>query len=264
MVVDPSLKALLRDRHIHEYQLFAAEYRCITRELGLPRSAAPPSKATYYHWLSGQMKGLPYGYHCLVLETMFPGWTAKELFTRSEKQSVRTASDGMLASITPSVDPAQLAGLWCTGFIFAGGRHHVDLTTVTVTNGVVTARNFPPAPCSEGLNVGFHNDISLTVSGRHLIGQWRNSSDSYYYGSIHLALLPGETILDGYYTGIVTDTEVAADRWRWVRVEPQSLAGIDLHTVNLGDPQRVYNVLIKHAEGGPSAAIALAQLMEKP
>jgi hypothetical protein len=47
-------------------------------------------------------------------------------------------------------------------------------------------------------------------------------------------------------------------------VEPQSVAGIDLHTVILGDPHRVYNVLIEHAEEGPSPAIELAQLTEKP
>jgi hypothetical protein len=260
MTVEPTLKALLRDRHVHEYQVFVAEYRRIARKLELPRSAEPPSKAAYYHWLSGQMKGLPQGYHCLVLETMFPGWTAKELFTRSERRRARAASGGLLASITPSVDPAQLAGLWCTGFMFEGA-HHVDLSTITVTNGVVTVRNFPPAPRTEGQKVGFHNDISLHLSGRHLIGQWRNTSDSYYYGSVHLAVLPGETILDGYYTSVLNDTQVAADRWRWVRVETQSAAGIDLHTLALGEPQHLYNTLLEHAQYGP--AIALAQLTEK-
>jgi hypothetical protein len=252
---------LLRDHHVHEYQAFTAEYRRIARELELPRSAAPPSKATYYHWLSGQMKGLPHGYHCLVLETMFSGWTAKDLFTRSERRRARTASGDLLASITPSVDPAQLAGLWCTGFIFEGA-HHVDLTTITVTNGVVTAQNSPPAPRTKDQNVGFHNDISLDLSGRHLIGQWRNTSDSYYYGSIHLAVLPGEMILDGYYTSVLNDTQVTADRWRWVRVEPQSVEGIDLHTVTLGAPERLYNAIIEHAQYG--SAIALTQLTEKP
>ena len=89
------------------------------------------------------------------------------------------------------MDPAHLAGLWCTGFIFEGA-HHVDLTTITVTNGHVTAHNSPPAPRTEGQTIGFHNDIDFKLSGRHLIGQWRNTSDSYYFRSIPLAVMPGE------------------------------------------------------------------------
>jgi hypothetical protein len=45
-----------------------------------------------------------------------------------------------------------------------------------------------------------------------------------------------------------------------VRVEPQE--DIDLHTVTLGEPERLYNTIIEHAQYGP--AIALAQLTEKP
>jgi hypothetical protein len=255
----PALKTLLRENHLHEYQVFATEYRRVTRELELPRSAEPPSKAAYYHWLSGQMKGLPQGYHCLVLEQMFSGWTVKQLFACGGTRRPRAAGSGLLDSIMPAVDLAHLAGLWCTGFIFEGA-YHVDLTTITVANGQVTARNSPPAPRTEGQTIGYHNDIECKLSGRHLIGQWRNTSDNYYFGSIHLAVMPGETVMDGYYTAVLTDTQVTAERWRFVRVDPQSAIGIDLNAIVLGEPRRLYNALTAHAPYGPP--IALAELTD--
>jgi hypothetical protein len=49
----------------------------------------------------------------------------------------------------PAVEPAQLAGLWVTGYVFGGTKHHVDLSTITVTNSAVRARNYPPEPRAE-------------------------------------------------------------------------------------------------------------------
>ncbi|WP_139810485.1 hypothetical protein [Mycobacterium avium] len=106
-----------------------------------------------------------------MLEQMFTGWTARELFARAEPRRGRTADSGLLASIPPAVDPPHLVGLWVTAFIF-DNLHHVDLTTITIANNAVTARNSPPSPRTEGHAVGFHNDISFSLFGRHLIGQW--------------------------------------------------------------------------------------------
>src|SRR5262249_30357426 len=39
-----------------------------------------PSRAQFHRWLSGELKGLPYGDHCRILEKMFPGWSADQLF----------------------------------------------------------------------------------------------------------------------------------------------------------------------------------------
>ncbi|EUA09670.1 hypothetical protein I553_3754, partial [Mycobacterium xenopi 4042] len=47
-----TLKALLRERHLHEYLEFVAEYRRIARDLAYREVAEPPTKATYYRWLS--------------------------------------------------------------------------------------------------------------------------------------------------------------------------------------------------------------------
>lgn len=205
------------------------------------------------------MTSLPQGYHCPVLEQTFSGWTTRQLFASGGNRRARAARAGLLASIMPAVEPAHLAGLWCTGFIFEGA-HHVDLTTMTVTNGRVTARNSPPVPRTAGQTIGFHNDIECKLAGRHLIGQWRNTCDSYYFGSIHLAVMPGETVMDGYYTAVFTDAQVVADRWRFVRVEPQSATGIDLHTITPGEPRRIYDIITAH--DAYDSPIALAHLTD--
>ena len=66
--------------------------------------------------------------------------------------------------------------------MFDGTKHHVDLSTVTVTNNAVTARNYPPEPRAEAHTSGFRNEIEAGLFGRHLIGRWRNISDTYFYG----------------------------------------------------------------------------------
>ncbi|MGH3556034.1 MAG: hypothetical protein ACRDTK_00675 [Mycobacterium sp.] len=239
-----ALKALLQQRHLHEYSEFVAEYSRRARELDLPRQAAPPTKAQYYRWVGGHIQQLPRGYHCLVLEHMFPGWTARQLFGHLENQHAPLGSGGLLSSIAPAMDPALLAGLWVTTFLF-DGQHHVDLSTITVTNTGVAARNYPPEPRTEDHASGYANDIDAQVIGRHLIGQWRNVNDRYYYGSIHLAVLPGETLLDGYYTAILTDSQVVADKWRWVRVDPRSAEGVDLAAVRLREPRTLSDALAR-------------------
>ena len=39
-----------------------------------------PSRAQLHRWLTGSVRSLPYPDHCRVLEEMFPGWTAEQLF----------------------------------------------------------------------------------------------------------------------------------------------------------------------------------------
>jgi hypothetical protein len=69
-------------------------------------------------------------------------------------------------------------------------------------------------------------------------------------------------MLDGHYTGFLSDSEVVAERWRWVRVEVQSAEGVDLNTVVLGEPQRIYDAIVERSRfDGP---IPLAQLTENP
>jgi hypothetical protein len=255
-----ALKSLLRERHLHEYSEFVAEYRRRAEELSLPRLASPPTKAQYYRWVGGQVQRLPRGYHCMVLERMFPGWTADELFGHAVHD--KEMQEDLLSSVAPAVDPAVLAGSWVTCYEFDDAQHHVDLSTVSVTNGAVTASNYPPMPRTDRHASGFCNDIEAGLFGRHLMGRWRNTNDNYFYGLMHLAVLPGETILEGFYTTLITDSQVEAGPWRWVRVDPESMRGVDLNTVKLGEPRRLYDAIVGRTRfDGP---ISLAELTENP
>lgn len=74
------LKALLRERHLQEHQAFCREYDRVARRVDPELQRSYPSKATFYRWLSGDLRKLPYPGHCRILEAMLPGWSAEELF----------------------------------------------------------------------------------------------------------------------------------------------------------------------------------------
>jgi hypothetical protein len=74
------LKAMLRSRHLQEHRAFCRTYERAAKQLDGSRASAPPSKATFYRWLSGAGTKLPHPDHCRVLEAIFPGCTAAELF----------------------------------------------------------------------------------------------------------------------------------------------------------------------------------------
>src|SRR2546429_9335644 len=71
------LKELLRRRHL-TYNTFCAGYEKIAVQISA--EDIPPSKAQYYRWLSGNLKGgMPYPDACRVLEQMFAPWKAADL-----------------------------------------------------------------------------------------------------------------------------------------------------------------------------------------
>ena len=65
---------------MHAYSEFVAEYKRVAKDLDLPRNAVPPTRSQYYRWVGDQVRTLPQGHHCVVLERMFPGWRVQELF----------------------------------------------------------------------------------------------------------------------------------------------------------------------------------------
>jgi uncharacterized protein DUF5919 len=74
------LRALLRQRHWQTYSTFCAQYDKVARTVDPNLVGSWPSRAQQHRWLSGSMAGLPYPDHCRILEKMFPGWTADQLF----------------------------------------------------------------------------------------------------------------------------------------------------------------------------------------
>jgi 8-oxo-dGTP pyrophosphatase MutT (NUDIX family) len=92
------LRELLRQRHL-KYETFSAEYEKAAAQVAADGVA--PSRAQYYRWLSGQLKGgMPYLDACRVLESMFPPWTAADLFGpyRPGRHVLRDGAPGVLAA----------------------------------------------------------------------------------------------------------------------------------------------------------------------
>jgi DNA-binding transcriptional regulator YhcF (GntR family) len=168
----------------------------------------------------------------------------------------------LLDSVPHTFSAETLGGLWvtCYQFHWEGGiRHHADITRITPQSSRrLTAKNYPPDPRTEGHVPVFRNEVEAQLVNRHVIGHWKNVSDTRYFGSIHLAVLAGEAVMEGYYTSFLSDIEVDAMRWKWVRLDPVSLSGVELAGVALKEPDVIYDLLEHSAE-----ALALSAVLEK-
>lgn len=266
------LKELLRQRHL-KYETFRTEYERTAAKIAADGVA--PSKAQYYRWLSGQLRGgIPYPDACRVLESMFSPWTVADLFGPFVPGQLVRRDGGLEAPVTVlnSVPHGFLAdaltGHWVTCYQFRSGRdgtthHHADIASVTaVSERRIRAVNHPPEPRTEGRANPFRNQIEAELAGRHLIGHWKNTSDLRYFGAVHLAVLPGETVLDGYYTGVGSDIEVSVARWKWVRLGTGPVDGADLQGIVLREPAALYDLVVNRSQF--DAPLTLADVREEP
>jgi DNA-binding transcriptional regulator YhcF (GntR family) len=169
----------------------------------------------------------------------------------------------LLESVPHSFPADTLAGLWVTSYHFkSAGRIgvHADITRITPQSSRrLTAKNYPPAPRTEGHVPSFRNEIEAQVANRHLIGHWKNVSDTRYFGSIHLAVLPGEAVMAGYYTSFGNDIEVEAMPWKWVRVDPMSVSDVALSKAVLKEPDVIYALLEHVANDAPLSLAAVVE-----
>ena len=270
MSTNTLLKELLRRRHL-KYETFRAEYEKVAAQIA-PEDI-PPSKAQYYRWLSGQLKGgVPYPDACRVLECMFSPWKAADLFGpyQSDRHTLNDDAPDVLGTVLGSVPNSfraeALSGHWVTCYQFHHGgqdnlRYHADIGYITAeSERRIQAVNNPPEPRTEGRAIPFHNQIEAELVSRHLIGHWRNTSDTRYFGSVHLAVLPGETVMDGYYTGFGSDIEVSVARWKWVRLEI-GFEGADLQGIVLREPSALYDLVMDRSQF--DAPLTLADVREE-
>lgn len=164
------------------------------------------------------------------------------------------------ALILPSFSVEALAGWWVTSFQFHPGparKRHVDLARISAeTDRFVTITNHPPTPRSEGRASPFYNDLEAQLANRHLLGHWKNSNDTRYFGTFHLAVLPGETVMAGYYTGFASDVEVSTGPWKWVRLDEDSIADVDVSGVKLRDPVELGALIEDHTQYEPALTLA--------
>jgi hypothetical protein len=259
------LKALLTQAHWQRYESFRREYQRVAAQLAPELRDTAPSRAQYYRWLSGQLRGgTPYPDACRVLEAMLPPWTASDLFGPADGAPAQAPAGGLLTSVPPSFPAEALAGAWVTSYQFSEpAKRHVDVAHLTADGDrQLRATNYPPEPRTEGHPMPFRNVIEGQLVGRHLVGHWRNDSDARYFGAVQLAALPGENVLAGHYTGYASDIEVSRGRWTWVRLDPASLAGIDLGRVTLREPEDLAQLLDAYSQYDPP--LPLAAIVEGP
>lgn len=163
---------------------------------------------------------------------------------------------GILLETVPHSFPAQaLAGYWVTCFDFASGgarRYHADVALIQAeSDRCVSITNHSPTPRTEGRVSPFRNEIEARLAGRHLIGSWRNTSDTRYLGSLHLAVLPGEIVMDGYYTGVASDIQVSAGNWKWVRLDTEASP-----EVTLREPSVLHGLIAERSQNDPPLELA--------
>ena len=97
------LKVLLREKHWQNYSTFCAEYDKAARRIDAELAGRYPSRAQLHRWINGAVRSLPYADHCRVLEEMFPGWTAEQLFKPSTGDRASSVSSQALAVPAASV-----------------------------------------------------------------------------------------------------------------------------------------------------------------
>lgn len=105
--------------------MFRAAYEDAAKKVHRELVGTAPSRAQLHRWISGGLTRLPYTDHCRVLERMFPGWTAEQLF--------RPCPDDLVP-----VPPAHPAGD-ATGAVPAG----------TSPSSGIAARDRPALPLAD-------------------------------------------------------------------------------------------------------------------
>ena len=181
-------------------------------------------------------------------------------------QGVSGLAVPLLTAVPPGFPAEALAGPWvtCYQFTHAGRLHcHADVAHVTAESGSrIRAVNNPPEPRSEGRARAFRNEIEGALAGRHVVGEWQNTSDTRYCGSLQLAVLPGEIVMQGYYTGVGSDIEVSTGLWKWVRLDADSIPDTGLAGVTLREPSGLYDLVMNHSQ--IDVPLTLADITEGP
>ena len=173
------------------------------------------------------------------------------------------SEQSILADVKQDFPASKLAGQWATAYTFTSGNtataYHADISIVVAdSERRVRARNYAARTQNHDLQA-FENAIQAELVNRHLIGQWRNLSDERYFGAVHLAVLTGEAVMDGYYTSLSSDIVTNSGHWLWVRLK-EAVAAPELNTLRLKSPADVYAILTGHKES--KSRVALDAILE--
>ena len=142
-----SSEVLLHQRHWQTYRAFKTEYDRIARTIDGDLAGTWPSRAQLHRWLSGNVKRLPYPDHCRVLEAMFPGWNAQQLFEPADDSDRPNEPESPPAAVLPgepqpvSSDekPAERRPL-AAGVNYRAGESDLDPRVATSHDGWLRTR----------------------------------------------------------------------------------------------------------------------------
>ncbi|MEV0538232.1 hypothetical protein [Nocardia salmonicida] len=110
------LKMLLSERHLSSYSDFHAAYDHVAAQMDPPmRPGGAPSKAQYYNWLAGAVKGLPHSHHRRVLAQMFPGWSIPALFASADSSTESPATATNSSQVDGDLMSFLGAEMFCVG-----------------------------------------------------------------------------------------------------------------------------------------------------
>ncbi|MGH3916498.1 MAG: hypothetical protein ACRDTC_24270 [Pseudonocardiaceae bacterium] len=99
------LPELLRRRCLHHYREFCRTYDITAAMIDQNLVGSHPTEPQFHQWIRGQTSGLPHPGHCTVLEAMFPGHSARQLFAITEPPVVEIVEAPEPAS-PDELDPA--------------------------------------------------------------------------------------------------------------------------------------------------------------
>jgi uncharacterized protein DUF5919 len=105
------LAILLEDRGLHRYGSFCAAYQKAAFTVDKQLAHTVPSRAQFHRWLAGDLRGLPYTDHCMVLEYMLTGYSAQQLFTHCTDGAVPMPARAGLAAEATKIPDARVSAV---------------------------------------------------------------------------------------------------------------------------------------------------------
>ncbi len=107
------LKKLAIERHIQTYSAFCRAFDAAAIKIDSKPARTYPAERQFYRWLNGDLLGLPYPQHCMVLEAMFSGCDVRQLFEPIKKDFINvdpaTSDTDFLVSNKPQEPPAPVS-----------------------------------------------------------------------------------------------------------------------------------------------------------
>ena len=171
--------------------------------------------------------------------------------------------ESLLGSVPHNFSVSTLGGCWVSSYQFTSEgatMHHAEVVQLTSeSERRLRGITHFPEPRTEGRDTPFRNEIDFELANRHLLGHWKNISDRRYFGTIHLAVLPSENVLVGYYTAFANDISVVWGPWKWVRINPETMKSAHLSKMALRKPAEIQKLLAAHKHYQP---LSLADIVE--